>query len=95
MSDLYVENGNYLRLKNITLGYTFPQSWTSKMNITKLRVYVTAQNLFTITKYSGFDPELGETYADSADNYGVTELAVDRGQFPQPRTFLFGINVNF
>lgn len=95
MSDLYVENGNYLRLKSITLGYTLPQSLTSKMHLSKVRVYVTAQNLFTITKYSGFDPELGETYADDADNYGITELAVDRGQFPQPRTFLFGLNVNF
>lgn len=95
MSDLYVENGNYLRLKSITLGYTLPKSLTSKINLSKVRVYVTAQNLFTITKYSGFDPELGETYADADDNYGVTELAVDRGQFPQPRTFIFGINVNF
>lgn len=94
-SDLYVENGNYLRLKNITLGYTLPKTFTSKFGLQRLRVYATAQNLFTITKYSGFDPELGETNADSNGNYGVSELAVDRGQFPQARSFIFGINVNF
>lgn len=94
-SDLYVENGNYLKLKNITLGYTLPKKLTTKWGMQKLRVYVTAQNVFTITKYSGYDPELGETYADNNDNYGVTELAVDRGQFPQTRSFLMGVNINF
>lgn len=95
MSDLYVENGNYLKLKNITLGYTLPKYISSKLGMQKLRFYVTAQNLFTITKYSGYDPELGETYADTDDAYGVTELAVDRGQFPQTRSFIMGININF
>lgn len=95
MSDLYVENGNYLKLKNITLGYTLPKSITTKLGMQKLRFYVTAQNVFTITKYSGYDPELGETYADTPDAYGVTELAVDRGQFPQTRSFIMGVNINF
>lgn len=95
MSDLYVENGNYLKLKNITLGYTLPKYISSKLGMQKLRFYVTAQNLFTITKYSGYDPELGETYADTDDAYGVTELAVDRGQFPQTRSFIMGVNINF
>lgn len=95
MSDLYVENGNYLKLKNITLGYTLPKHISAKMGMQKLRFYVTAQNVFTITKYSGYDPELGETYADTPDAYGVTELAVDRGQFPQTRSFIMGVNINF
>lgn len=97
MSDLYVENGNYLKLKNITLGYTLPKKIVSKLGLQKLRVYATAQNVFTITKYSGFDPELGETNADKNDDksYGVTEIAVDRGQFPQSRSFIFGLNINF
>lgn len=98
MSDLYVENGNYLKLKNITLGYTFPKSITSKLRLQKLRIYATAQNVFTITKYSGFDPELGDTNADKNEysvTYGVTDLAVDRGQFPQARSFIMGVNINF
>lgn len=95
MSDRYVENGNYLKLKNITLGYTFNKKITSKLGMQKLRMYASAQNVFTITKYSGFDPELGETNADKNDAYGLTELAVDRGQFPQARSFIFGININF
>lgn len=94
-SDLYVENGNYLKLKNITLGYTLPKKLTNQWGIQKLRFYITAQNVFTITKYSGYDPELGETYADNNDNYGVSELAVDRGQIPQTRSFLMGVNINF
>lgn len=95
MSDLYVENGNYLKLKNITLGYTLPKKLSTKLGMQKLRFYVTAQNVFTITKYSGYDPELGETNADDNGAYGVTELAVDRGQFPQSRSFVMGVNINF
>lgn len=94
-SDYYVEKGDYLRLKNITVGYTFKGDWMKKAKIQSLRVYGTAQNLFTITKYSGLDPELGETYADNVDAFGVSEIAVDRGQFPQARSFIFGVNVNF
>lgn len=95
ISDIYVENGSFLKLKNITLGYTLPKYISSKLGMQKLRFYITAQNLFTITKYSGYDPELGETDADSNGNYGVTELAVDRGQFPQSKQFIMGLNINF
>lgn len=95
MSDYYVDKGDYLRLKTLTLGYTFDKKLSQKLKIQKLRVYFTAQNLLTFTSYKGFDPELGETYANEIDNYGVTEIGVDRGQFPQPKTFIMGINVNF
>lgn len=95
MSDYYVDKGDYLRLKTLTVGYTFNKNTIKKLGLQKLRVYATVQNLFTITSYKGFDPELGETYANEIDNYGVTEIGVDRGQFPQPRTFIMGINVNF
>lgn len=95
MSDYYVDKGDYLRLKTLTVGYTFNRNAIKKLGLQKLRVYATVQNLLTFTSYKGFDPELGETYANELDNYGVTEIGVDRGQFPQPKTFIMGININF
>lgn len=80
-SSRYVEDGSYLRLKNVQIGYTFPKQWTRKVHIEQLRLYITASNLFTITNYSGYDPEVG----------GGT----DYGNYPQSRTFTFGINTTF
>lgn len=60
MSDWYVENGSYVRLKNLTIGYTLPSEWTKKITINNLRFFVAAQNLFTITGHWGLDPEIGE-----------------------------------
>lgn len=82
-SDFYVENGSYLRLRNLTVGYTLPKSLTSKMRTGAVRIYATSNNLFTITKYSGFDPEIG------MDNYGM-----DTGRYPQARSFILGLSVN-
>lgn len=93
-SDYYVESGSYLRMKTLTLGYTFNKEITNKLKLQKLRIYATAQNLFTITPYSGFDPDLGNAYDNDRGNV-ATEIGVDRGQFPQPRTFIFGVNINF
>lgn len=94
-SDYYISSGDYLRLKSLTLGYTFDKKLTRKIGLEKLRIYVTGQNLFTITKYKGYDPDLGDTSASETDHFGVTEVGVDRGQFPQPRTFVIGANINF
>ena len=80
-SSRFVEDGSYFRLKNVQIGYTFPKAWTDKFHCSRLRLYVTASNLFTITKYSGYDPEVGG--------------GVDYGNYPQSRTFTFGLNVNF
>ena len=80
-SSRFVEDGSYLRLKNLQIGYTFPKQWTRKAHIERLRLYVTASNLFTITKYSGYDPEVGS--------------GTDYGNYPQSRTFTFGINTTF
>ncbi len=80
-SDWYVEDGSFVRLRTFQLGYTF-HSRSSGAN-PSIRVYVAAQNLFTITGYSGFDPEVN------------SDISVDRGQYPQPRTFMFGTNINF
>ena len=86
VSDLYVCDGSYFRLKNITLGYTLPQNLTRKVCIERLRIYFQAENLATWTKYWGFDPEISS---------GATSLGVDRGVYPQARTFTIGANISF
>ncbi|SEG05912.1 SusC/RagA family TonB-linked outer membrane protein [Sphingobacterium lactis] len=83
-SDFYVEDGSYLRLKNLTLGYTLPAGLTERMRLNKVRLYVTGNNVFTLTKYSGFDPEVG------MDSFGM-----DSGRYPQARAFIFGLNIGF
>lgn len=83
-SDWFIENGSYLRIKNITIGYTLPASFTNRIHLNNLRVYVTSNNLFTITNYSGFDPEVG-----------MDEQGLDKGRYPQARSVLAGITVNF
>ena len=83
-SDWYLENGSYTRVKNVTLGYTFPAKIVQRVGLNSLRLYVTANNLLTFTKYSGFDPEVG------MNNYGI-----DIAGYPQARSFLVGLNVNF
>lgn len=93
-SSRFVEDGSYLRLKNVSLGYSFStsklSSW-SKGTISKIRLYVSAQNLLTITDYSGYDPEIGaRTGINSSLGMGI-----DYGQFPAARTFLGGIQVSF
>jgi TonB-linked outer membrane protein, SusC/RagA family len=85
-SDLFVKNGDYLRLKNMQLGYTLPQAFTKKVLISSLRLYVSAENLLTFTKYEGFDPEISS---------GGTSIGIDRGCYPQARTFTFGLNLKF
>jgi TonB-dependent starch-binding outer membrane protein SusC len=84
MSDSYLEKGDYLRLKIMQLGYTLPSRLVSKAGISRLRLYVTAENLFTVTQYTGYDPEVG------GDIFGI-----DKGQYPQARTFLGGIQLQF
>ena len=89
-SNINVFNGDYLRLKNVTLGYTIPKQITSKIGISKIRVYVSGTNLFTLTKYPGTDPEIGQVVASDPSTNGV-----DRGLYPASRTFTTGINVTF
>jgi TonB-linked SusC/RagA family outer membrane protein len=89
VTDRYVENGSYLKLKNASLGYTFTNGLASKIGAKQLRVYVSGQNLVTITKYSGLDPEVN--FYDN-DN---TKQGIDYGTYPAVRTFLAGVNVTF
>ncbi len=85
-SDLYVCDGSYFRIKTMQLGYTLPQSLTKKAFIDRLRLYVSVDNLVTWTKYWGFDPEIAS---------GGTSLGVDRGVYPQGRTWTVGVNLSF
>jgi len=84
----YVEDGSFLRLKNLTLGYTLPESVLSKIHMSSARVYVQGVNLFTITKYSGLDPEIG--IPDSGDD---RSFGVDEGNYPTVKQFIFGLNI--
>ena len=91
-SDFYVEDGSYMRLKNLQIGYTLPSSLTQKVKISKLRVYVGAKNLLTFTKYTGFDPEVGE---NTSVQYPILEKGFDRGTYPQSKMYLVGLNLTF
>ncbi|HEY9046114.1 MAG TPA: TonB-dependent receptor [Ohtaekwangia sp.] len=97
-SDRFLENGSYLRIKNLNIGYTLPASLLSFTNgtIKKFRIYFTAQNLVTVTKYKGYDPEVGNrNINNSADPNRFLVNGIDYGQFPQPRTFIGGVQLGF
>lgn len=83
-SDFYLEDGDYLRFKTIQLGYSLPSDAINKAGLQKTRIYLTAENLFTFTKYSGYDPEIGGSV-----------MGIDRGFYPQARTFMLGVNLQF
>lgn len=87
ISDRFVEDGSYLRIKNISLGYTFPKALLSKFQIENLRVYVNIQNPFTFTNYKGYDPEIG--------SYDVLLRNIDYARYPTQRVYTFGLNVSF
>jgi len=82
ISDRYVESGSYFRLKSLSLGYTLPEKYAVKIKASNLRVYVTAQNLFTLTKYSGIDPEIGIN-------------GIDNNLYPLTRVISAGVNMSF
>lgn len=86
-SDFFVEDGSFVRLRNISLGYTLPPRITSLAGASRLRLYVAAQNLLTFTGYSGHDPEIGA--------YGPLNVGIDRNIYPQARTITMGINLDF
>lgn len=93
ISDRFVEDGSYLRLKTMTLGYTLP------FKALETRVYAGASNLLTFTAYSGFDPEIGSgrytgSQADNPENVGGLDIGIDRGNYPQPRTLFTGLEVS-
>lgn len=91
VSDRYIEDGSYLRVKNITLGYTFPKQLIKHIGLENLRVYCNIQNLWTITGYKGYDPEIG---ASTSDMNGYV-YGLDNGRYPSPTVYSFGLNVTF
>ncbi len=88
ISDRFVKDGSYLRLKTLQLGYNLPRSWLKKVRMQKMKVYVTGQNLLTFTQYDGLDPEIGNVG-------GSLEIGIDRGFYPQARTVMGGVSVTF
>jgi TonB-linked SusC/RagA family outer membrane protein len=91
ISTRYIEDGSYLRVKNIVLGYTLPEELTRKVRIDNVRVYMNIQNLWTITGYSGYDPEVGINPQDAT---GYT-FGFDYGRYPAPRVISFGVTLSF
>ncbi len=87
ISDLYIEDGSFVRIKNVQFGYTLPENLQKRLKAKTLRFYVSAENLFTITKYTGADPEIGAMSS--------FDIAIDRGIYPQARTFRLGTTMTF
>ncbi len=84
-SDAYIEDGSFLRIRNLQIGYSIPNSIVSNWGISKIRLYLSGQNLFTFTKYSGYDPEVG--------SLGLLGNGVDQGRYPVARSYMIGVNV--
>ncbi|HCK25046.1 MAG TPA: TonB-dependent receptor, partial [Bacteroides graminisolvens] len=88
-SDKFVEDGSYLRIQSISLGYTLPQKWVTKVGLQNMKIYCNLQNVYTFTKYKGYDPEIGSANQDALltgfDNY----------RYPTPRIYTFGLNLTF
>ncbi|NJO92319.1 MAG: TonB-dependent receptor [Chloroflexia bacterium] len=86
VTDQYIEDGSFIKCKSVSLGYTFSSSLLQKIHVSSLRIYTTATNLFTITNYSGMDPEIG--------SWDPLSAGIDDGYYPQPRVFTFGVNLS-
>ncbi len=89
ISDRYIEDGSFIRIKNITLGYTFSKRLIEKIHLSNARVYASIENIATFTKYTGFDPEVG------ASTQSPNVFGLDNGRYPSPQVFTFGLNVSF
>jgi len=89
ISDRYIEDGSYLRIKTISLSYYVPKNLTSKIKLDNMKVYVNIQNMWTFTKYTGLDPEVGASQA--SDNV----FGLDNGRYPAARVYTFGVNISF
>src|SRR5690606_2409718 len=85
VSSRWVEDGSYIKLKNVNLRYTFPNSWINRIGLRKVDAFVTGTNLITWTKYTGFDPDV--------NSFSGLRVGVDQGSYPQNRMFIFGLNI--
>lgn len=88
-SDRFVEDGSYLRVQNISIGYNLPKAWLTKLHIENLKLYTNIQNVYTFTKYSGYDPEIGSY------NQDALMTGIDNARYPSPRIYTFGLNLTF
>lgn len=96
ITDRWLESSSFFRLKTLELGYTLPQAWTSKALLSKVRIYTAMDNLFTITNYTGYTPDLGVNEGDGANGgTGTMSRGCDDGRYPIARSFTFGLQVNF
>lgn len=89
MSDRWIEDGSYLRIQNLSLSYLLPQKWSKKAGMETAKIYFNVQNVYTFTKYKGYDPEIG------AYNQSSLLQNIDRGRYPTPRTYTIGLNLSF
>lgn len=89
ISDLLIEDASYIRLQNVSFGYTFPSKWMKKAKISTLRLYANIQNVYTWSKYKGLDPEIGAMWGDAL------MTGVDYGRYPSPRIYTMGVNISF
>ncbi|MBU7578269.1 MAG: TonB-dependent receptor, partial [Flavihumibacter sp.] len=85
-SDRYVEDGSFIKIKDLQLGYTINSNWMKRIKVNRIRVYAQIKNALTFTKYSGYDPEISG---------GIFDTGIDRGVYPQARTWSAGIDVKF
>jgi hypothetical protein len=92
-SSRFLEDGSYLRLKNLQVGYTLPKQTLANVNLEQIRIYVSASNLLTFTKYSGLDPEM--TVSDNSKTEGDIANGIDWGTYPSAQTIMLGLNINF
>ena len=90
VSDFHVKDGSFIKLKNLSIGYSFPESVAERIRAERIRLYVAGQNLLILTKYTGADPEIGE---NALNNY--LDMGIDRGYYPQPRSIIFGFQLGF
>lgn len=89
MSDRYVEDGSFIRLQNISLAYNFPKRWVNRIGLDNVRLYVNMQNVYTWTKYKGYDPEIGSYNQDALMS------GIDNARYPTPSIYTVGVNLTF
>jgi len=94
-STRFLENGSYLRLKNVQLGYHIGSGALSRWKISSVRFFASVQNLFTVTKYTGLDPEMATSANAATSGDGDKAVGIDWGTYPSARTFTAGVNLNF
>ena len=94
-SDRYVEDGSFVKIKNLQVGYSLPQSVYDKSGLSLVRFYAQSKNLFVFTKYSGYDPEISYNSSDPNEQSAVMDSGIDRGTYPQPRVWTLGVNIKF